>query len=136
MYLVSTGLGAIGILFVDGYTNIIILLCFFLSNGSCVSVVNAIVVDLYPTQYRAMAMALTLAIGRCGAVAGSHIVGYLLEVQCDIGFYLGSSVHIGNNSNATNTSSCTNKILFLALFFLSLMIPVPLFVKRRKKSTS
>lgn len=68
----------------------------FVSGGTCVSVINTVVVDLFPTQYRGMAMALSLMMGRLGAVAGSHLVGYLLEYYCPIAFFAFGGEMLGN----------------------------------------
>lgn len=38
--------------------------------------------------FRAMALCLSLMIGRLGASAGSNVVGYLLEYYCDGTFFV------------------------------------------------
>lgn len=67
-----------------------------------VSVITAVVVDLYPTQYRAMAIAVSLMSGRLGAVTGSHVVGYMLEYVCPLAFYFFGFFHIGKNKYIPN----------------------------------
>lgn len=86
--LTITGIAGICCLFVSGYTSIAVLLCLYLCSGTCVSVINTIVVDLFPTQYRAMAVSLSLMLGRLGAMTGSHAIGYLLEYSCQAAFYI------------------------------------------------
>lgn len=48
----------------------------------------AIAVNLYPTNYRAMATAFIMMCGRIGGVSGSSIVGLLLDNNCPLIFYL------------------------------------------------
>lgn len=48
----------------------------------------AVVVNLYPTNYRAMATALLMMCGRIGGVTGSTIIGWLLDNHCTLIFYL------------------------------------------------
>lgn len=62
--------------------------------GPCISLVNSINVDLYPTQIRGMALAFCLMFGRIGAMAGSNLVGPLLNNLCDYIFYIFTVIHI------------------------------------------
>lgn len=64
----------------------------FLSAGLCAGIISAISVALFPTNYRAMATCLILMFGRIGAVGGSNFVGLLLDVNCDLIFYLYSAL--------------------------------------------
>ncbi|XP_055390140.1 synaptic vesicle glycoprotein 2C-like [Condylostylus longicornis] len=59
-----------------------------LAGGITVPVVNAATVDLYPTNLRAMAVSISLMFGRLGSVAGSNMVGFLLNVNCRMVFYI------------------------------------------------
>lgn len=95
MTLLVTGLAGIGCLFIPGYTQIATLLGLFVSANTCVTLVNTITVDLFPTQYRAMAMSLSLMMGRFGAVTGSNILGYILEYNCQLGFYIFAGLLFG-----------------------------------------
>lgn len=61
----------------------------------------AVAVNLYPTQYRAMATSFILMCGRLGGVAGSNIVGLLLEESCSLIFYLFSGVLISEFNSLT-----------------------------------
>lgn len=74
--------------FVHGYTVIQILLAIFLLGTSVIGIINAIIVDLFPTQIRGMALAISLMCGRIGAMAGSNIIGQLLYNLCDYLFYI------------------------------------------------
>lgn len=64
-----------------------------------VGIVNAIVVDLYPTQIRGMALAVSLMCGRFGAMTGSNVVGPILFNFCDYLFYIFAALHTGNTNN-------------------------------------
>lgn len=66
----------------------------FILGGSTVGIVNAIVVDLYPTQIRGMAMAISLMFGRLGAMAGANVAGPLFFNFCDYMFYILAADHI------------------------------------------
>ncbi|XP_055913354.1 synaptic vesicle glycoprotein 2B-like [Eupeodes corollae] len=61
------------------YLQVILLLC-----GIATSVVNIIVVDIYPTNLRAMAVCISLMLGRIGSVTGTNVVGILIEDHCKI----------------------------------------------------
>lgn len=72
----------------------IMVICFmlFLSAGLCAGIISAISVELFPTNYRAMATCLILMLGRVGAVGGSNFVSSLLHVNCELMFYLYSGL--------------------------------------------
>lgn len=55
---------------------------FIVSAGMVFSLVNATAVDLFPTQLRGMAIAMSVLIGRMGTVVGANIIGYLFELNC------------------------------------------------------
>lgn len=69
-------------------------ICFmlFLSAGLCAGIISAISVDLFPTNYRAMATCLILMLGRFGAVGGSNFVSSLLHRNCELMFYVYSGL--------------------------------------------
>lgn len=54
----------------------------------CANVVTAVAINLYPTQYRAMATSFIFMCGRIGGVTGSNLIGALLENHCSLIFYL------------------------------------------------
>ncbi|GJQ73922.1 hypothetical protein Trydic_g18856 [Trypoxylus dichotomus] len=71
-----------------------ILIGVFLMASSCVGIINTVVVELYPTHLRGMALAISLMAGRCGAVAGSYITGQLIYKLCDFTFYVFGLDHL------------------------------------------
>lgn len=75
------------------YLYVILLLC-----GLSVPVVNAATVDLYPTNSRAMAICISLMMGRMGSVVGANIVGLLLDNYCQWAFFLSGALLIGKIS--------------------------------------
>lgn len=52
--------------------------------GVAGSVVNAYTAEIFTTQYRVMALTVSLIFGRLGGVAGAVTIGYLLETHCDV----------------------------------------------------
>lgn len=89
------------------YFYVILLTC-----GLGVTIVNAATVELYPTNlryiykscnfsdlfnieymtdkyvYRAMAICISLMMGRLGSVVGANLVGFLLDYHCEAAFYI------------------------------------------------
>ncbi|XP_017471875.1 PREDICTED: organic cation/carnitine transporter 7-like [Rhagoletis zephyria] len=55
--------------------------------GLGTTVVNAIVVEIFPTNLRAMAVCISLMIGRIGSVTGSNILGALIETHCEFALF-------------------------------------------------
>ncbi|CAH0554073.1 unnamed protein product [Brassicogethes aeneus] len=74
--------------FVYGYTLIQMLIGVFTLCGAAIGLINAFVVDLYPTQIRGMALAVSLMFGRFGAMTGSNLIGPLLYHFCDYVFFV------------------------------------------------
>ncbi|XP_077296989.1 putative niacin/nicotinamide transporter NiaP [Arctopsyche grandis] len=60
--------------------------------GTCIGIINAYVVEIFPTNVRAMAVCLTLMIGRVGSVFGTNIIGYLISVMCPASFFFFSGL--------------------------------------------
>ncbi|KAI8120333.1 Synaptic vesicle glycoprotein 2B [Lucilia cuprina] len=56
--------------------------------GVCINVLGGATVEIFPTQLRAMAMCVSLMMGRIGSVVGTNIVGALLATYCEITFYI------------------------------------------------
>ncbi|XP_037041464.1 synaptic vesicle glycoprotein 2C-like [Bradysia coprophila] len=50
--------------------------------GLTITVVSASTAELCPTQYRAMALCLSLMVGRLGGVCGSLFIGFLMDHYC------------------------------------------------------
>ncbi|XP_037938036.1 synaptic vesicle glycoprotein 2B-like isoform X2 [Teleopsis dalmanni] len=57
--------------------------------GVAINVLGATTVELYPTNLRAMAICISLMVGRLGSVVGANIVGALLGTHCELTFYIG-----------------------------------------------
>nr|CAD7447964.1 unnamed protein product [Timema bartmani] len=53
-----------------------------------VGALNSIVIDIFPTHLRAMAVSLTLMVGRIGTICGSILLAALLELSCDSIFFV------------------------------------------------
>lgn len=84
-------------------------------SGVAINILGAATVELYPTnlrwaQYissnktklyeynclsRAMAICISLMVGRFGSVVGSNITGILLESHCNFTFYIACSTLVG-----------------------------------------
>ncbi|XP_017783599.1 PREDICTED: synaptic vesicle glycoprotein 2B-like [Nicrophorus vespilloides] len=71
-----------------------ILMGIFLTEATCVGIINAIVVELFPTQLRAMALAISLMAGRFGAVAGSNATGPIIYSICNYMYYIFAVDHL------------------------------------------
>ncbi|XP_045467528.1 synaptic vesicle glycoprotein 2B-like isoform X2 [Harmonia axyridis] len=95
--------------YIVGYQLIQSLIGIFIIGGVEVAIVNAIVVDLFPTQVRAMALAMSLMFGRLGAMVGTNIVGPVIYKYCDYLFYMFAADHI---------------ILLLTVFLLPSNLPL------------
>ena len=67
--------------------------CFFiLFCGINVSVINGAAVNLFPTHLRAMAVCVSMLFGRLGSALSSILIGYLLERNCELTFYIYAGV--------------------------------------------
>ncbi|XP_053698458.1 synaptic vesicle glycoprotein 2C [Sabethes cyaneus] len=88
IWYVASGVCGIGALWTSDFYLTLLVIVVFLAVGCCGSVLSAISVDLFPTNYRAMALCLILMTGRLGAMIGSNLVGFLLTYNCDLIFIL------------------------------------------------
>lgn len=68
------------------YYSILVLMVLFLTSGVCGSLLSAILVDMFPTNVRAMSLCIVLMIGRIGAVAGSNFVSFTIVKHCELMF--------------------------------------------------
>lgn len=93
--LALSGVPGLFLNFVQDYVLLVVMMALFLMAGTCVGIINTVVVDVYPTQYRAMAMAISLMLGRFGAVAGSNVLGSLLEYSCQLSIYIFAGEYLG-----------------------------------------
>lgn len=75
----------VGLYFVINSKQNLILSCIFEALTSmAISTVYCVMVDLFPTNLRVMAAALSLTFGRGGALVGNLLFGYLIDLQCEI----------------------------------------------------
>lgn len=65
-----------------------------LAVGIAITVVNASTAELFPTQYRAMALCLSLLCGRLGGVVGSLFIGFLMDNYCTYTFLMPTTLFI------------------------------------------
>lgn len=82
MFCVS-GASCVLLIFVDRSLLANVLYMAVVSLGLSVSVVNATIAELFPTQYRVMALTISLISGRLGGVSGALFIGYMIEGHCD-----------------------------------------------------
>ncbi|XP_046802056.1 synaptic vesicle glycoprotein 2C-like [Lucilia cuprina] len=68
----------------------IYMIALMLCSGLATIVMSAVVVDIYPTNLRAMAVCISLMLGRIGSVSGSYVLGALIECHCELAFYTSS----------------------------------------------
>ncbi|XP_055585965.1 synaptic vesicle glycoprotein 2C-like [Uranotaenia lowii] len=81
--LLVAGAAAFGLYFVNNSLQNLILSCIFEALTSMgISTVYCVLVDLFPTNLRVMAAALSLTFGRGGALFGNLIFGYLITLKC------------------------------------------------------
>lgn len=51
-----------------------------------------IMVDLFPTRLRVMGAALALSVGRAGALSGSLLFGFLIDLNCFVPIVIFASI--------------------------------------------
>ncbi|XP_045494468.1 synaptic vesicle glycoprotein 2C-like isoform X1 [Colias croceus] len=79
------GLVTVGLFFVQNSTQNLVLSCIFEALTSlAISLVFCVLVDLFPTNLRVMAAALSLTAGRGGGLIGNLSFGYLIDINCVI----------------------------------------------------
>ncbi|KAG6448247.1 hypothetical protein O3G_MSEX005358 [Manduca sexta] len=74
----------------------VVLFAVFQMSGACIGLMNAVAVELFPTKFRAMAICLSMMMGRVGSMVGSNLIGMFLETNCGAGFYLFGGILIVN----------------------------------------
>lgn len=114
-WLIASMICGILVNYVSNFYLIVICFIIFLSCGTAASVVIAVSVNLYPTNYRAMAVAFTMIFGRLGSVSGSSIIGFLLQDHCSLIFYIYGGVLISNYP--LNLSQSVSKMNFESWLF-------------------
>ncbi|XP_053674342.1 synaptic vesicle glycoprotein 2A [Anopheles nili] len=87
-----SGFSGIVLQFVDNpYITVGLFCSFLVFAGTSISVLNGATVSIFPTNVRAMAVCLSLMMGRLGSVFGSNLVGLIMEQNCTLTFYLFAS---------------------------------------------
>ncbi|XP_076294067.1 synaptic vesicle glycoprotein 2B isoform X1 [Lasioglossum baleicum] len=83
MSLLVSGAVTVGFYYVVDSTQNLILSCVFEALTSLgISLVYCVIVDMFPTNLRVMAAALSLTMGRLGALVGNLVFGYLIDLAC------------------------------------------------------
>lgn len=83
--LLVSGAVATGLYFVENSWQNLILSCVFEALTSlAISTIYCVMVDLFPTNLRVMAAALSMTFGRSGALFGNLIFGFLIDLNCVI----------------------------------------------------
>lgn len=59
-----------------------------------ITAINAIVVELYPTNIRGMALSIAAMFARLGAMTGSNFIGHLMYKYCDYMFFIFAAIHL------------------------------------------
>ncbi|XP_046982719.1 synaptic vesicle glycoprotein 2A-like [Schistocerca americana] len=81
--LIASGLCGVAVLWAQTELQILMLpMAYVVLSGTCVSVVNIVVVDAVPTYLRAMAVCLSLCFGRLGTFVTSLMLGALIDSSC------------------------------------------------------
>ncbi|CAG2061538.1 unnamed protein product [Timema podura] len=95
--LVVAGGVTIGFYFIGNSTENLVLSCIFEALTSlAISTVFCVMVDLFPTNLRVMAAALSLTFGRAGALIGSLVFGYLIDLNCLVPVVLFAALLLGS----------------------------------------
>ncbi|CAH2085865.1 unnamed protein product [Euphydryas editha] len=92
--LAGTGLSGIGAHLAYNQHLAIVLFAVLMMSGACIGLMNAVTVELFPTKYRAMAVCLSMMMGRVGSMTGSNLVGLFLATNCGVSFYLFAGIII------------------------------------------
>ncbi|XP_052865858.1 synaptic vesicle glycoprotein 2B-like [Anopheles cruzii] len=90
---IVAGVCGIALQFIANSYTVAILFCLqIVFAGYCVMLVNANVVEIFPTNVRAMAVALTNMVGRLSCFVASAVIGLLMLQNCPITFYMLSAL--------------------------------------------
>ncbi|XP_012284239.1 synaptic vesicle glycoprotein 2C isoform X2 [Orussus abietinus] len=90
--LMVSGAVTIGFYYVVNSVQNLVLSCIFEALTSlCISLVYCVIVDMFPTNLRVMAAALSLTMGRLGALVGNLVFGYLIDLACVVPIVLFSA---------------------------------------------
>ncbi|CAG2067982.1 unnamed protein product, partial [Timema podura] len=87
---------ALALDFVSSSSAVLALSCIIVSVlFTCISVLSVFIVEIFPTHLRAMAVSLSLMVGRIGTVSGSLLIGTLLEINCHAMFFVIGGISLG-----------------------------------------
>jgi MFS transporter, VNT family, synaptic vesicle glycoprotein 2 len=87
-FLFGSAVSSIMLMVVDVPSTLTYIYISMLTVGIAFNVVNASTVELYPTNLRAMAICISLMIGRLGCVVGSNVIGLMLDQFCQYTFLM------------------------------------------------
>lgn len=95
----------------------------FICFASCVNVVMAVGVNLFPTKYRGMATSFIMMSGRFGSFVGSSIIGVMLANMCKWIFYMNAALLISMLHHSFRHFAWKNELFFAinSRFFLGLL---------------
>lgn len=95
--LLVAGSVTIGLYFVNSTNSNLALSCIFEALTSLgISTVYCVMVDLFPTNLRVMAAALSLTFGRGGALIGNLLFGFLIDLNCVVPIVLFAAMLFGS----------------------------------------
>ncbi|CAH1175892.1 unnamed protein product [Phaedon cochleariae] len=95
--LILSGVATVSLNWVRSTVQILVVSCIFEAFTSILeAVLFCVVIELFPTNMRAIALAITTTSGRLGAIFGNIIFGILLDVNCLIPIYLFGSLLIAS----------------------------------------
>ncbi|RZC31843.1 synaptic vesicle glycoprotein 2B-like [Asbolus verrucosus] len=95
--LIVAGAVTFGLYFVNSTTSNLVLSCIFEALTSLgISTVYCVMVDLFPTNLRVMAAALSLTFGRGGALVGNLLFGFLIDLNCVVPIVLFATMLLGS----------------------------------------
>ncbi|XP_029722798.2 synaptic vesicle glycoprotein 2B [Aedes albopictus] len=87
--LLISGVSGVLLVFINEPYCVLVLFCsFMVFAGISISIVNGAAVSLFPTSVRAMAVCLSLMMGRLGSVVGTNMIGLIMEENCNLTFIL------------------------------------------------
>jgi MFS transporter, VNT family, synaptic vesicle glycoprotein 2 len=84
----STGTSAFLLMFVKLPVIAPFMYVHMLLAGLTISVINASTVELFPTKMRAMAVCISMMVGRIGSVVGSVVIGQVIDNYCKLTFLM------------------------------------------------
>lgn len=108
----------------NGVLLLVVFVLLILSCGVSISLVNATAVDLFSTNLRGMAIAMSILVGRMGTVTGANSIGFLLDMNCGYTFYAMGLLALGRTYNWHPFRVSTNCFfIFPACALISVCLP-------------